>query len=183
MLASGCLFFFFFLSSPFLFDDTALRSWLTPGVSAVAPPPHCARAACQPAFGCFIYRWPSGPTQQARSVFASSYRIISRRTSWRRRSLAGGCSDCQKHLKSSNLQRILESVVIFMGNGENRWTVGWLSLACRSVWIFDIFFLWNHQYWRPWWTSKNFSRSLSESTGFLSCAHACPSIIAGQMHQ
>lgn len=145
MLASGCLFFFLLSFLPVPLWRHCAEVVIDAGGLCRAPPPslpplHCARAACQPAFGCFIYRWTSGPTQQARSVFASSYRIISRRTSWRLRSLAGGCSDCQKHLKSSNLERILESVVIFMGNRENRRTVGWLSLACRSVWIFDISF-------------------------------------------
>lgn len=123
-----------------------------------------ARAACQPVLF-YLQAALGADSAGPESVFASCYRIISRWTSWRRRSLAGGCSDCQKRLKSSNLQSALESVAIFRGNGENWRADGWLGLAWRSVWgvwffcyLILFIFLLNHQSWR--WTSKNFSRWL-----------------------
>lgn len=148
---------FIYLFSRSSFDDTALGLWLMPGVCAVALDPSSLRWSCMSACVVLFTDGPQGRLSGPESVFASCSRIISRR-----RPLAGGCSDCQKRLKSSNLESVLESVV-FRGIGENWWADGLLSLSQVWVWVkclillfYFYFLLQNHQSWRPWWTSENF---------------------------
>lgn len=159
MVASECLFFHSSL--------TRLRwgcDWCRGSLQWHSPLPRCTRAACQTVFGVLFTDGPQGRLSGPESVFASSSRIISRRTSWRRRSLAGGSSDCQKRLKSSNFQSMLQSVVIFKGNRANGW-------ADRSQCEMFGVLLRNRQSWSPRWTSKNFSLALR--IGWISIMCSC----------
>lgn len=130
---NGCQWVSFFSHSSL----TRLRwscDWCRGSLQRHSPLSRCTRAACQTVFAVLFTDGPQGRLSGPESVFASSSQIISRRTSWRLRSLAGGCSDCQKHLKTSNFQSMFQSVLIFKGNRANGWTDRRLSWACRSVW-------------------------------------------------
>lgn len=146
MLASKCLFFFFLPLSASLWRRWGC-DWCL-GFAWHSGLPHCTRAACQSALGCFIYRWPLGPTQWARVRLCFKLPDHFKTDVLETEVFGRRLFRLSEALKEQQLAELLDSVVIYHGKQRKRMDGRMVEFCLAFSVKCLIFFLQNQHSWR-----------------------------------